>query len=124
MSRRALAALPLTAATLVLAAACASPITSGTVLSKQDTPAHYETIQVPQYRTQCDIEEEPEYVGGTTTEEPEEVCTQVFAYFLPVTNWIPEDRELLVKGGNRTGWADVTEADYGSARPGAYWSRS
>jgi hypothetical protein len=111
-------------AAIFLLSACASPITSGTVTAKQDTPAYWTVIQVPQYRTQCDEEEEPQYTGGTVTEVPEEVCTQVLSYYLPVNEFVPEEWQLRIKDGTRTGWVDVTQAVYDSARTGAHWSAS
>jgi hypothetical protein len=106
-------------ASLFLLAACGSPITSGTVTAKQDTPGYVSTIQVPQYRTQCTTEEED--IGSPPEEEPEEECTQVIAYYLPYTSWVPETWQLQIKDGTRSGWVGVSESAYDSARIGSRW---
>lgn len=99
-------------------AACASPITSGTVIGKRDTPAYTTIIQVAHYRSQCSLQ--PVTIGGTTTEQ--ERCTQVLAYYTPQVMYFPEEWELDVRGSNRTGWVGVSPAVYDSAAIGRQWA--
>lgn len=110
------------AAVALLATGCGSGITSGTVIAKQDTPAHYVTIQVPQYRQQCTEEEEPD--GPNGQEEPEQVCTQVVSYYLPEQQWVPEDWQLQIRSKKATGWVDVSQSVYGKEHVGQHWSAS
>ena len=99
-------------------AGCGSAITSGTVTGKQDIPAHNTTIYIPQYRTQCTTEEEQ--VGNQ--EEPEQVCTQVISYYLPMPQYVPEDWQLRIRDGQRTGWVDVSQSVYNHAQVGKHWT--
>lgn len=119
MRKRAVAATSLALSSAVLTlAACAAPITKGTVVDKQDTPAHTETVMLSMYRTQCTEEEVP--IGNNRFTE-EDVCRQVIAYWYPVANWIPEEWSLEVRDGKRTGWVDVTQDAYGKTVIGRYW---
>lgn len=106
----------------IFVAGCGSGITSGTVIAKQDTPGHDTTVMVPQYRQQCTEQEEP--VGSNGQEEPEQACTQVVSYYLPMQQWVPEDWQLQVRSGKRTGWVDVGQSVYQKERVGQHWSAS
>jgi len=97
---------------------CGTPITHGTVLSRQDDPAYTTVIQVPQYRTQCT--EEEVYEGSGQYGE-EDVCTQVPAYYLPVPEYVPERWRLEIRQDTRTGWVDVSQGAYGRAAVGRQW---
>lgn len=50
--RRLITAIALVASALGIAA-CAPPVTSGRVVGKTYTPAHYASVYVPNYRTVC-----------------------------------------------------------------------
>lgn len=79
-------------------AGCASPITSGTVVGKRDTPAHYETVFIP-------------------------ISTGKTTVLIPELLWISEDWQINVRGGSgqRTGWVDVSQRTYDRAAIGRQW---
>ena len=90
-------------ACLLLVACGGTHLDRGVITAKTDTPAHDETVLVPQYMTTCTM------VGKV------EECLPHLTYFLPITEHHDEQWTVTVVGGQSekdTDTWDVTEDWY------------
>lgn len=86
--------------------ACTAPVTTGRVIGKTYTPAHYASVYVPVYRTVCD------YSGQHCSQRDESYYTQ---------QWQPADYELQLQKGKHTGSVAVDAHTWDTTKVGSQW---
>lgn len=117
--KKVLAATSLGMASLAVITACGTAITSGTVMGKQDVPAHDTVMWVPHYHTVCGVylvysSYRKAYVNTSR-------CHSQYTYSIPVPQYVPEEWRLHIHDGQQDGWVDVSEITYNDQAIGSHW---
>ena len=100
---------------IIIVSACGSQLTSGTVIGKQDIPAHVETLWQAVYRQSCGYS----YVFGHWRYS----CSQQYAYSLPYPDPVPETWQLHISSDGKTQWVSVSQSVYNSQPIGSHWQQ-
>jgi hypothetical protein len=119
--KRVIAAAAAAATAVTILTACGTPpLTSGTVIGKQDIPAHNETVWQSNYGTVCGTHwgyhmgyygyyyscNVDTYLGSTSYQQ-----------------YVPENWELHVKNDKIIQWISVSQETYGTQAVGSHWQQ-